>query len=69
MNDGGAVCLANIGPRERRKRLRSGIAAFGLSVVMAAVLGATGSSPAWRLTLFPPLWVAGLGFFQARDKT
>jgi hypothetical protein len=61
--------IANLGPGERRKRLRLGVVAFGVSVVIAAVLVATGVRPVWRLSLFLPLFVAGLGYFQARDKT
>jgi hypothetical protein len=38
--------------------LALGVALFGL-----------GASRAWRLVVFAPLWVAALGFFQAREKT
>ena len=61
--------VANIGPGERHKRLRFGIVAFGVSVVIGALFVATGVRPVWRLSLFLPLFVAGLGYFQARDKT
>lgn len=64
-----AVCIANIGPGERRKRLRFGIVAFGVSVAIGALLVATGVRAVWRLSLVLPLFVAGLGYFQARDKT
>lgn len=63
------ACIANIGPRERHKRLTFGAVAFIFSMVMAGVLVATGVRPAWRLSVSVPLWVAALGFFQARDKT
>ena len=69
MDTAGDGCIANIGPRERRRRLRLGIAALSASVVIAVVLAATGVHRAWRMVLFFPLWVAALGFFQARDKT
>lgn len=60
---------ANIGPRERARRLRLGAAAFVVSIAAAAALIGTGAPRAWRVTLFAPLLVAALGFFQARDKT
>jgi hypothetical protein len=65
----GAVCIANIGPRERRKRLVSGLIALGAALLVAAVLLATGAPRPWRLVLFPALWVAGIGIFQYREKT
>lgn len=61
--------VANIGPRERRRRLRFGLAAGGLSLIAAVLLIASAASPGWRLTLFVPLFLAALGYFQARDRT
>lgn len=69
MDASAAASIANIGPRERRKRLRFGVVAFGVSVAIGALLVATDVPRVWRLALFPPLFVAGLGYFQARDKT
>ena len=63
------VCIANIGPRERRKRLTFGAVSLGLSVVIAAVLVLDGVPVAWRAGLFVPLLGASLGFFQWREKT
>jgi hypothetical protein len=60
---------ANIGPREQTRRIRQGVVAFGISVALAAWLIASGASLRWRSLLFVPLFVAGLGYFQARDKT
>jgi hypothetical protein len=65
----GESCIANIGPRERRKRLVFGVAALFLSVVISAVFVIEGVRPIWRLTLFVPLFAGALGFFQARDRT
>jgi len=65
----GEGCIANIGPRERRKRLVFGVAALSLSVVISAIFVVTGVRPVWRLTLFVPLFAGALGFFQARDRT
>ena len=60
---------ANIGPRERRKRRLLGIVSLTVAVAVAFVLVALGA-PRWsRLVVFFPLWMAGLGLLQAREKT
>ncbi len=60
---------ANIGPRERRKRRLLGIVSLTVAVGVAFVLVAFGA-PRWsRLVIFLPLWMAGLGLLQAREKT
>ena len=61
--------IPNIGPRERRKRVRFGIMLLGVGVLAAAVLLILGAPRMWRASLLLPFWLAGLGFFQARDKT
>jgi hypothetical protein len=63
------LTIANIGPRERRKRLGVGLVAFGISVALGAALIVAGVAPRWRLVLVLPLFVAALGYFQARAKT
>jgi hypothetical protein len=62
-------CIANIGPRERQKRLVFGVTALVLSLVISAIFVIEGVRPIWRLTLFIPLFAGALGFFQARDRT
>jgi hypothetical protein len=64
-----AVCIPNIGPGERRKRLRMGVMALGASVLLAAALVVGGADRRWRLVVFLPLWLAALGIFQATEKT
>lgn len=60
---------ANIGPRERRKRRLLGIVSLTVAVGVAFVLVSFGA-PRWsRLVVFFPLWMAGLGLLQAREKT
>jgi len=49
--------------------MRFGLIALGVAVGMTAVLIAVGAPRVARLTVFLPLWIAGLGVFQARDKT
>jgi hypothetical protein len=65
----GAVCIPNIGPQERRRRLRFGLVACGLAVVVAVALAVTGLSPLFRLALFVPFWVGSIGVLQAKEKT
>jgi len=63
------VCIDNIGPRERAKRLRYGVVFAALSLAAAVALVATGTPRLYRLALFLPFWVSGSGFFQALEKT
>ena len=59
----------NIGPREIRKRRLMGIVALTVGVALAFVL-VVFQMPRWpRLFIFFPIWMAGLGLFQAREKT
>ncbi|HEX3534298.1 MAG TPA: hypothetical protein VHT23_08755 [Gemmatimonadaceae bacterium] len=64
-----SVCIANIGPQERRKRLLFGITALAVSVVISFFFVFYGVRPVFRLPLFVPLFAGALGFFQARDRT
>jgi hypothetical protein len=64
-----SVCIANIGPRERRKRLMFGITALAVSIVISFLFVFYGVRPLFRLPLFVPLFAGALGFFQARDRT
>jgi hypothetical protein len=59
----------NIGPREERKRRLMGIVSLTVSVGLAFLLVIFGASRWARLVIFFPLWIAGLGLFQAREKT
>jgi hypothetical protein len=59
----------NIGPREQRKRRVLGIVALTIGVGTAFVL-IVYDAPRWsRLIIFFPIWLAGLGLMQAREKT
>lgn len=60
---------SNIGPREQRKRRLLGIVSLVVAVGVAFVLVAFGAVRWWRLVVFFPLWMAGLGLLQAREKT
>lgn len=61
--------IANIGPRGQQQRMRLAVTSLAGALALGALLVAFGVPRLWRLTLFVPLWIAGLGFFQARDKT
>lgn len=63
------ACIANIGRKERRKRMTFGVIGLAAGVIAAAALVATDVARAWRLALFVPFWMGGLGVFQAREKT
>ena len=65
----GEVCIANISPLERQKRLRFGIRQFIFTLLVLGVLIALHLNPLWRLPLLFLFWAAGVGYFQARDKT
>ncbi|MET0626694.1 MAG: hypothetical protein ABW250_27425 [Pyrinomonadaceae bacterium] len=60
---------ANIGPRERRKRRLLGIVSLTVGVGVAFLLVVFAAPRWWRLVVFFPLWMAGLGLLQAREKT
>ena len=61
--------LANIGPKEARKRLLMGVAMLAVGVVLAAVFTYAGVSRGWYAVLFLPFWMGTLGISQARKKT
>jgi hypothetical protein len=65
----GQVCIANIGPRERRRRLMSGIAMLALGISIAAVLVVSHVPALWRLPLFLLFYGGASGVFQWREKT
>ncbi len=63
------VCIANIGPAERRKRWVVGVVGVAVCVAATLLLVLNGSSRWWRLSLFLPWCVSALGIFQARANT
>ena len=59
----------NIGPREQTKRRLMGIVALVCGVCLAFLMVVL-EAPRWsRALVFLPLWLAGLGMFQARERT
>lgn len=67
--DTSSACIANIGPRERRRRVVSGLLMILLTLAAAGWLWAADAPRLLRIVVFIPAWMAALGFFQARAKT
>ena len=63
-----AVC-ANIGPRERQRRLVGGFFFLAIAICVAGSLILFDAPRPWRLLVFLPAWAAAIGFFQVRAKT
>lgn len=64
-----AASVINLGPREIRKRRLMGIVALTIGAGLAFVLYVFEAPRFVRLFVFFPVWIAGLGLFQAREKT
>ena len=63
------VCVPNIGPRERQKRLAMGLASLTAGLLLAAAMLWLDVSRIWRLAIFLPALMAGLGVRQATAQT
>lgn len=63
------VCIPNISPRERRKRLRFAIQQFVITLVILGGMVALHLNPLWRLFLQFLFSAATVSYFQALDKT
>jgi hypothetical protein len=63
------VCVANIGPRERKMRIRVGVTFLGIGLLLAATFLVMSVARPWRIAVFAPLWIGAIGIFQAREKT
>jgi hypothetical protein len=63
------VSASNIGPREQRKRRLLGVVALTVGVATAFVLVVMDAPRPLRLVVFFPVWLAGLGLLQARERT
>ncbi|HEX4914515.1 MAG TPA: hypothetical protein VFV51_11175 [Vicinamibacterales bacterium] len=61
--------FANIGNREIRLRRLMGLASAVAAALLGFVLVGYEAPRWWRLLIFLPLWMAGLGLLQAREKT
>jgi hypothetical protein len=63
------ACIPNIGPGQRRKRLRGGLMLLGLTLVIAGYLARIDAATPWRVLVFVPAFMAALGVFQAQAQT
>jgi hypothetical protein len=63
------ISASNIGPREQRKRRLLGIVALSVGVATAFVLVIFEAPRPLRAVVFFPVWLAGLGLLQARERT
>jgi hypothetical protein len=61
--------LANIGPKEVRKRLLLGVVMLAIGVVLAVIFTHAGVRRGWYSVLFLPFWMGTLAISQARKKT
>lgn len=59
----------NIGARERTKRRVLGVVTLTVGVGVAFVLVTSGAPRLSRLVVFFPVWLAGLGLLQSKEKT
>lgn len=64
-----SACVPNIGPRQQRRRLASGLVSLALSAALAGLLAGIDASIAVRSLIVLPMYAAALGFLQHRDKT
>ena len=58
------VCVPNISPRERLKRLIGGVIPFVIALVILAWLISVNVNRRWQLPLFLLFMAAGSGFYQ-----
>jgi hypothetical protein len=69
MTEQTSTCVANIGPRGRRQRMRMGLRWLAIGGGAAGVLALAGL-PRWlRLGLFGPFAFGAMGIAQAREQT
>jgi hypothetical protein len=62
-------CVANIGLHQQRRRLAGAEAGLYVALFSTGILLLARVPRVWLLVVAFPLWVAGSGFFQYREKT
>ena len=65
----GEVCIPNISPKERKKRVQFAIRYFLFTLVVLGMLIAIDVNPLWRLPLFFMFSAATTSYIQTLDKT
>jgi hypothetical protein len=64
-----SICIPNIGPRQRRRRLIVGTSMIAIAAVTAVSMVGLGAGRALRMAVFLPLVVGLIGLLQVRAKT
>lgn len=65
----GEACVPNIGPRQRRMRMRFGVAGLVVGGLACAIMVGLDASRGWRPLLLLPFWAGASGIFQAMEHT
>jgi hypothetical protein len=65
----GEICIPNISPKERKKRVQFAIHYFFFTLMVLVGLLAFDVNPLWRLPLFFMFSAATTSYIQALDKT
>ncbi|HEX6273672.1 MAG TPA: hypothetical protein VFZ53_11545 [Polyangiaceae bacterium] len=68
-HESASVCIPNIGPKERAKRLRIGVIVLLTGAFVSAALLLAGADRPWRLVAFIPFWAGATALFQVYEKT
>ena len=63
------VSCPNIGPAQRRRRLRLGVMGTAAAIVSGFILASAATPALVRALVFVPIAVAAYGFLQYRQKT
>lgn len=69
VSDTATICIVNIGPRERRRRMIFGAVLLVAGVGALALLVRFQVDRYYRLLVFLPFWAGAMGVLQAREKT
>jgi len=64
-----SIIQGNLGCGEQSKRLRMGVIAFTISLVIAVVMLKLGAAPGYRVALFLPFLAAANGVWQGLYRT
>lgn len=67
--DSGEVCIPNISPKERKKRVQFATRYFIFTLLVLGILIEFDVNPLWRLPLFFMFSAAATSYIQALDKT
>ncbi len=63
------ICIANIGPKERTKRLNFGIMGFAAGAIFVIATLALSMPLGLRAFAFLPFAAGAFGFWQYKEKT